>query len=273
MLRVIGMFQLKMKNKKKSGFTLIELVISFAIFMIILVPILSMVLSTVNINKKAEDKQQATAIAQDYIEKFKSKPQNPKSGSETKDGFIINYAISNAGSAMHSGSNDDKITDPDLNMNIDSDNNLYANGSLITKIDSSSIINLMNDNDDNEVKDKSINFIITCNSNSYANDQPIIRKSGNYSGNIKLINDSAADVTVNISNNCSEGTLKVNLLKENVSSGGFLPGEIKGNVKIITDTEGSSEAGGTSRLLKITVVVSKEGKTLSQTTAYTSIAD
>jgi hypothetical protein len=52
-----------------------------------------------------------------------------------------------------------------------------------------------------------------------------------------------------------------------------LPGEIKGNVKIITDTEGSSEAGGTSRLLKITVVVSKEGKTLSQATAYTSIAD
>jgi hypothetical protein len=139
-----------------------------------------------------------------------------ESGSETKDGFIINYAISNAGSAMPSGSNDDKITDPDLNMNIDSDNNLYANGSLITKVDSSSIINLTNDNDDDEVKDKGINFIITCKSNSYANDQPIIRKSGNYSGNIKLINDSAADVTVNISNNCSEGTLKVNLLKENV---------------------------------------------------------
>ena len=262
-----------MRNKKKSGFTLIELVISFAIFMIILVPVLSIVLSTVNINKNAEDKQQATDIAQDYVEKFKTNPQGPSTGSDNKDGFLVSYTLSNAGSSTKpSGSKSDEVTDPDLDLNIDSSNNLYANGLYITKMDSSSIIDLTND-DDATKNNIVINYSIAGSSGNYSDSESVARKSETCAGTVRLTNNSAEDVTVNINNNCSDGTLSAYILKGNLNSGSFLPGEVKGNIKIITDTEGSSQAGGASRVIKIAVTVSKNSKTLSQITTYTSLAD
>lgn len=61
-----------MAMKKKSGLTLIEVIISLAILGIIITPFLSMGLSTVNLGEKSKEKQQALAIAQEYMEKIKS---------------------------------------------------------------------------------------------------------------------------------------------------------------------------------------------------------
>lgn len=62
------MFNAKYKNR---GFTLIEVIISICILIIVLVPILSMTLSSVKNNKSAEDKQKSLYIAQKYVEDFK----------------------------------------------------------------------------------------------------------------------------------------------------------------------------------------------------------
>lgn len=62
---------IKVKSKK-SGLTLIEVVVSIAILSIVSTPVLSMVLTSVKTNKSSEDKQKAIYIAQKYVEKFKS---------------------------------------------------------------------------------------------------------------------------------------------------------------------------------------------------------
>ncbi len=57
---------------KKKALTLIEVVISLAILFIIMIPVSTMTIQTIKMNKQAEDKQQATIIAQKLMEEVKS---------------------------------------------------------------------------------------------------------------------------------------------------------------------------------------------------------
>jgi prepilin-type N-terminal cleavage/methylation domain-containing protein len=59
-------------RKSKKGFTLLEVIISFALISIILIPIANMVLTSVKINKATENKQQAKAVLQETIENIKA---------------------------------------------------------------------------------------------------------------------------------------------------------------------------------------------------------
>lgn len=60
---------------KKKALTLIEVVISLAILFIIMIPISTMAIQTIKMNKQAENKQQATVIAQKLMEEVKSLPE------------------------------------------------------------------------------------------------------------------------------------------------------------------------------------------------------
>lgn len=57
---------------KKKALTLIEVVISLAILFIIMIPVSTMAIQTIKMNKQAQDKQQATALAQKLMERVKS---------------------------------------------------------------------------------------------------------------------------------------------------------------------------------------------------------
>ncbi|WP_346847197.1 MULTISPECIES: type II secretion system protein [unclassified Clostridium] len=59
-------------RKSKKGFTLLEVIISFALISIILIPIANLVLTSVKINKSTENKQQAKAVLQETIENIKT---------------------------------------------------------------------------------------------------------------------------------------------------------------------------------------------------------
>jgi len=59
-------------RKSKKGFTLLEVIISFALISIILIPIANLVLTSVKINKSTENKQQAKAVLQETIENIKA---------------------------------------------------------------------------------------------------------------------------------------------------------------------------------------------------------
>lgn len=61
-----------MKKKKKKAMTLIEIIISIGIFAILAVPISTMILKVVDINKQGEYKQQSINYGQEIIEKLKS---------------------------------------------------------------------------------------------------------------------------------------------------------------------------------------------------------
>lgn len=58
-------------KKKKSGVTLVEVLISMAIFVIIAIPIGDMVVTSVKINASAQEKQQVTYITQRSLEQVK----------------------------------------------------------------------------------------------------------------------------------------------------------------------------------------------------------
>lgn len=59
-------------RKSKKGFTLLEVIISFALISIILIPIANLVLTSVKINKSTENKQQAKAVLQETVENIKA---------------------------------------------------------------------------------------------------------------------------------------------------------------------------------------------------------
>lgn len=60
-----------MVNKKK-GSTLLEVVISIAILAILIVPLSNMIIASIKINKKGEQKQEAKLLSQEIIEKIRS---------------------------------------------------------------------------------------------------------------------------------------------------------------------------------------------------------
>lgn len=62
------------KFLRHKGFTIIEVLISLAIFAIIAIPLSMMVLQSVKINKQSEVKQQSMMVVQNLIESIKSLP-------------------------------------------------------------------------------------------------------------------------------------------------------------------------------------------------------
>jgi len=92
---------------KNKGFTLMEVVISIALLSIVVIPFSNLVLNSFLITNDAKIKQQATNIAQKYMEKIKSDStinfDNISDGLETlneaayptstSDGFTIKYYI------------------------------------------------------------------------------------------------------------------------------------------------------------------------------------
>lgn len=59
-------------KRKKKGFTLLELIISIGILSIIVIPLSNLVISTFKMTNNARIKQEATNIAQKYMEKIKA---------------------------------------------------------------------------------------------------------------------------------------------------------------------------------------------------------
>lgn len=61
---------------KKRGATIVELLVSLAIFVIIMIPVTMLILSSVHFSKRAEQKQQSMIIAQNIVEQIKSTNNN-----------------------------------------------------------------------------------------------------------------------------------------------------------------------------------------------------
>lgn len=73
---------MKNRSKRKHGFTLIESVVSFAIFTIMMGGIYSIIINSINTNKDGEVKQQAAIDGQQIFEEFRSSNIQKISGTE-----------------------------------------------------------------------------------------------------------------------------------------------------------------------------------------------
>lgn len=110
---------LSFKNRKK-GFTLVEVVVSVTILAIIVSPVLSMVFTNVKINKDAEDKQKALYIAQQTIERQKS-DSNIKVGTTTSE--AIDFKVQKTVTELDDYKFPDVNQNSENNNNEESNNN------------------------------------------------------------------------------------------------------------------------------------------------------
>ncbi|MBN7574173.1 hypothetical protein C1H57_00040 [Clostridium sp. 2-1] len=82
------------KPKKHGGFTLVEMIISFALLAILMTPIYSMIISTMNHNKSGEIKQTASLQGQEIFEEIKSQSISPvMDGSGNTTGIKIGGTV------------------------------------------------------------------------------------------------------------------------------------------------------------------------------------
>lgn len=90
-------------RKSKKGFTLLEVIISFALISIILIPIANLVLTSVKINKSTENKQQAKAVLQETIENIKAIDNFSSALSQPlNNGITLSEAIGEDGKLIYS---------------------------------------------------------------------------------------------------------------------------------------------------------------------------
>lgn len=116
-------------RKSKKGLTLIEVIISLAILGIIITPIYTMTINTVKINKVSEDKQEALAIAQEYMEYIKSPLHSVKEGRDLpskKGEFIVEKVIKGVDEFENGDSDIVGDLKPDLDIEING-NNIVGN--------------------------------------------------------------------------------------------------------------------------------------------------
>ncbi|MEG1255825.1 type II secretion system protein [Clostridium sp.] len=146
---------------KKKGFTLLEVIISFALISILLIPISNMILSSVKINKMTENKQQAKALLQDTVENIKLIDKLPETMGEnvtldngvtiTRTEDIVVDEESKATYAVASSENDKgfsiegtirlkSVTSSNENNKKLIDRAIYFNNGLISVSDASSKI-------------------------------------------------------------------------------------------------------------------------------------
>lgn len=180
---------MKNKYKKHGGFTLIEMIISFALFAIVMTPIYSMIISTMNHNKSGEVKQTASLQGQEIFEKIKSEDIVP-----VKDGNGNMIGIKIGGKVIQTSTNQVK---QDLG-------NGYA---ATVKILKNSSINL----------DKTVTSIATSNFNvdlSSSNTSTTINVEVNNEKNGVLNYTALDDVVELVINTKTDGNKKLIVIKD-----------------------------------------------------------
>jgi prepilin-type N-terminal cleavage/methylation domain-containing protein len=182
----------KNNYKKHRGFTLVEIIISFALFAILMTPIYSIIISTMNHNKNGAVKQTAALHGQEIFEEIKS--GDVVTGKD-KDGEII---ISKIGYSSISANTWKKAFDGDG----------YEATVTITKNDSIPL-DQKNIPEEEASKVKTSNFNVNLSGSS----SPIIVKSDDKDGVLKY--DSTLDESLKfIINTKTNGNKKIIVIKD-----------------------------------------------------------
>lgn len=174
---------MKNNHKKHSGFTLVEIIISFALFAILMTPIYSIIISTMNNNKNGAVKQTAALHGQEILEGIKS---GDIVTDKDKNGNII--GISKIGS-----------------LNLDSDGTILLGEGYQAKVTINRNISMNMDkqlisdkNDESEDENQSKDSVETIDFkvNLSGTDSPIKVQVGNKEG--KLNYDTNADEALKV---------------------------------------------------------------------------
>ena len=262
--------------KNKKGLTLIEIIISIAILSIMIVPILSLTLSSVKTNKKSDEKMQALSLAQKEMEGIKSPKYiiagYTQSGNEltkisTEGSYkIIETLLIPSQSQVVDEFNIIKDADADIVVKIDGVNNrVYNNRNGLFEnlgdIDNSSIVDVKCDDSNLDFGLDGVNKLS-------------ITTGSNFEINIKIYL-TTINLKMNIINISNNSKLKLHFIKQNPTSG-FTFNELIGNVEYysINPSNLPNSSGPIYRLYEVTVKIEKigTGEILQELKGYKKIS-
>ncbi len=78
---------------KQRGFTLLEVVIAIMIFMLVMVAVFQYFSGMMNHQEKLKEKYRLIRVARETIDSFLDNSVTAESGSQEKEGFLINWEI------------------------------------------------------------------------------------------------------------------------------------------------------------------------------------
>lgn len=172
------------KLQKKKGFTIIEVLISLAVFAVIVIPISLILMQGVTTNKKAEQKQQAMMIAQDIFETLKGYTEDQFIGfnslevrdqkviktGNTLSGVVDGYDITghikavdgyefknenmdlNKGFVVDINKSDKKLKLREIQVLKNKSSQIYIDGRLIDKVLENPIYLIINESCDDKIR-------------------------------------------------------------------------------------------------------------------------
>lgn len=269
---------------KKKGLTLIEVLISMCILVIIVPPIISMVLTGVKTNKKAEDNQRALYIAQQCVEEIKAKEltkDNIGSKERIEDNFKITQTITPEEEYYFPDNKNDnkekedfRAIEYDGKIEVKTHNNideiyLYKGNDGNNKIGSvnlkedTNIINIINGVKENGNVDES-EIILEINNESFEIEKENTKKDSNIIIELNSIENTIEDEapkieihTINNSHN-KDGNFNIYLVKEKGTNIKYSFSNDLGKVKVYSNIfkyKDGKKPKNASRLYKINVKV------------------
>jgi prepilin-type N-terminal cleavage/methylation domain-containing protein len=268
----------KISNSKK-GFTLLEVVVSIAILMIILIPILSMVYSTVKTNQMAEDRQTAQALMQKYIEAAKA---NPVAASQTytEGDFKVYVTVTSlpaydfpvdtntpqsANNLSYAATITMDAQNQSLNIYDNNGNNVSSipvtSAQVITIVDNGSGLGLVQGYNTDDTLDKII---------------PITSLGTNVGDiNIRVQSSLSYKLSIHVKNYCDGNVLNFYCSEADNSNNNIFIINNLGNVSSLYNIpmQNTSSNTSTSRVYQITTKVYKAGNLITSSTAYKSALD
>lgn len=268
------------KNNKKSGLTLIEILISLAILSIILIPISNMVIASVKLNTSGEDKQKAVTIAEQLVEEAKALPQL---SSSTILSNGLSLSIPAGKTDEYTGTKDlaggytetvyikpkDNLTvDTGLQNNMTYDTEIYIQGTdsnlqLQFKGDST-LYPVGKDNLSINNSSSGITFMVGSLS------QSVTRATGS-NGKIRVLFKQGLNITgiFNVkAENSLSNPLSIYFENEGTTSINYALTNNGGQIRKYNNVSQSAQLTNKSRAYEIQVVITKNSKEIYRTKAY-----
>lgn len=228
-----------MMRKSKKGMTLIEVIIAFAILMIIISPIFSLTLNTVKFTKDADDKQEALAIAQKYMEMVKS--TDVKEKISTENGYKIVTTMDPVEQYKFPSAEKDDVK-YDFSVEVYDENGLTMASWKSVSGATASFDQMTN----------------TLDIESHMDDV----------SRVKLKLQGTKSINLNIANNSLDKDMDVYIIRDLENPQEYVLNSVIGKVKIHSNVQDSEDNGEHYRLYKVKVEVLKDGKTLQTLEGY-----
>lgn len=267
---------MKIIRCKKKGMTLIEAIISVALLLVLIIPISGLVMTSINTNKRAEIKQEATYIGQKLLEEMKVYD-------EIILGVTKEFQLLNGQKITKVGESDNFvgkfIVDKyDVELSLNKDNQfVYDNNIVSNEINTNEMDVVVEFVSNNTIKYNNVNYVISDNltiktPNNDTDELEVINGNGTVIFKVtkaserknKILfvinNDFKGDVNIDFHNERDE-EVSIYVKKNSAVTGNLNINAFRGKIRIYNNIN-NKDKNKIGNLYNINVVVKNKGNEL-----------